>query len=45
MDDDSEVAGYVRYLENRYDERAEQFDADDLAAEFERFLRRHDNTA
>lgn len=41
---DSEAAGYVRRLEKRYDDRVEVVDADHLAAEFERFLRRHDNT-
>ncbi len=42
--EDSDVAGYVRRLERRYDERVGDFDADHLAAEFERFLRRHDTT-
>jgi len=41
MDDDVEITGYVRMLEQRYDDRASSSvpSSDDLAAEFERFLR------
>ena len=41
MEDDDDVARYVRRLEERYDRRTEAAipDGDDLAAEFERFLR------
>lgn len=41
MADDDDVRAYVRALEARYDQRAESTlpNADDLAAEFERFLR------
>ena len=43
--DDDEAIRYVRHLEERYDDRTASSlpNADDLAAEFERFLRRHDN--
>ncbi len=46
MEDDDDVSRYVRRLEERYDERASASlpNADDLAAEFERFLRRQDNS-
>ena len=45
MQDDDEVALYVRRLEERYDRStaAALPDADDLAAEFERFLRQQGN--
>ena len=45
MADDADVAHYVRRLEDRYDERTASSlpNADDLAAEFERFLRQHDD--
>ena len=44
MADDADVAHYVRRLEERYDTRTASSlpNADDLAAEFERFLRQHD---
>ena len=44
MVDDPDVANYVRRLEERYDAHTESSlpNADDLAAEFERFLRQHD---
>ncbi|MAT21144.1 MAG: carboxylate--amine ligase, partial [Acidimicrobiaceae bacterium] len=45
MADDDDVTGYVRRLEEQYDRRAESSipNADDLAAEFERFLRQQDD--
>ena len=45
MADDDDVTGYVRRLEEHYDRRAESSipNADDLAAEFERFLRQQDD--
>lgn len=45
MADDDEIVRYVRRLEHDYDARAQSSlpNADDLAAEFERFLRRHDD--
>ena len=45
MTEDDEVSAYVRHLERRYDQQAESAmpDADDLAAEFERFLRQQDD--
>ncbi|MEZ5166446.1 MAG: PAC2 family protein [Acidimicrobiales bacterium] len=44
MADDDDVIGYVRRLEARYDAHTERTlpNADDLAAEFERFLRQND---
>ncbi len=46
MADDEDIVHYVRRLEERFDQRAqaEMPDADDLAAEFERFLRHQDDT-
>lgn len=43
MADDADIAHYVRRLEERYDTRTASSlpNADDLAAEFERFLRQH----
>ena len=45
MEEDDDVVHYVRRLEERFDQRtqAEIPDADDLAAEFERFLRQQDD--
>ena len=45
MADDDDVVAYVRNLERRYDQRTESTlpNADDLAAEFERFLRQQDD--
>jgi len=45
MADDDDMIRYVRQLEERFDRQAESSlpNADDLAAEFERFLRRHDD--
>lgn len=45
MEDDDDVMHYVRRLEERYDARTASSlpNADDLAAEFERFLRQHDD--
>lgn len=45
MDEDEDIVHYVRRLEERFDQRAqaEMPDADDLAAEFERFLRHQDD--
>lgn len=45
MADDDDVVAYVRNLEARYDREAESSlpDADDLAAEFERYLRQQDD--
>lgn len=45
MIDDDDVVAYVRNLEARYDRQAESSlpNADDLAAEFERFLRQQDD--
>ena len=45
MDGNDDVVQYVRALERRYDTQAESSlpTSDDLAAEFERFLRQHDN--
>ena len=49
MEDDDDITHYVRRLENRYDQRTEAAmpDGDDLAAEFERYLRHQgdDDTA
>ncbi|MEM8704874.1 MAG: PAC2 family protein [Actinomycetota bacterium] len=44
-DDDDDVVTYVRRLEERYDRQTESTlpNADDLAAEFERFLRQQDD--
>lgn len=44
MEDDDDVIAYVRRLEQRFDERAAASlpSSDDLAAEFERFLRQQD---
>lgn len=46
MEEDDDVVHYVRRLEERFDHRleAEMPDGDDLAAEFERFLRQQDDT-
>lgn len=46
MEEDEDVVHYVRRLEERFDQRAQADmpDADDLAAEFERFLRQQDDT-
>ena len=45
MEEDEDIVHYVRRLEERFDQRAqaEMPDADDLAAEFERFLRHQDD--
>ncbi|MEQ8841778.1 MAG: PAC2 family protein [Acidimicrobiales bacterium] len=45
MADDADISRYVRHLEERYDARTASSlpNADDLAAEFERFLRQHDD--
>lgn len=45
MEDDPDIIRYVGQLEARYDEHAASSlpTPDDLAAEFERFLRRHDD--
>ena len=45
MTENDEIVQYVRALEQRYDTQAESSlpTSDDLAAEFERFLRQHDN--
>ena len=45
MADDDDITHYVRRLEERYDARTASSipNADDLAAEFERFLRQHDD--
>ena len=45
MADDADIVHYVRRLEERYDARTASSlpNADDLAAEFERFLRQHDD--
>ena len=45
MTDNDEIVQYVRVLEERYDTQAKSSlpTRDDLAAEFERFLRQHDN--
>ena len=45
MEDDVEVTDYVRQLERRFDERAASSlpSSDDLAAEFERYLRQQDD--
>ncbi|MEM9519965.1 MAG: PAC2 family protein [Actinomycetota bacterium] len=45
MADDDDVIAYVENLERRYDSHAESHipNADDLAAEFERFLRQQDD--
>ena len=45
MEEDEDVVHYVRRLEERFDQRAQAEipDADDLAAEFERFLRQQDD--
>ncbi len=45
MEDDPDIVRYVRRLEARYDERTTSSlpTPDDLAAEFERFLRQHDD--
>jgi proteasome assembly chaperone (PAC2) family protein len=44
MADDAEILRYVRRLEERYDTQVSSSipNADDIAAEFERFLRQHD---
>ena len=45
MTENDEIVQYVRALEQRYDTQAKSSlpTSDDLAAEFERFLRQHDN--
>ena len=45
MEDDDDIVHYVRRLEERYDAQTASTlpNADDLAAEFERFLRQHDD--
>ena len=45
MTENDEIVHYVRALEQRYDTQAKSSlpTSDDLAAEFERFLRQHDN--
>ena len=45
MTENDEIIQYVRALEQRYDTQAESSlpTSEDLAAEFERFLRQHDN--
>lgn len=45
MTENDEIVQYVRALEQRYDTQAESSlpTSEDLAAEFERFLRQHDN--
>ena len=45
MDGDDDITHYVRRLEDRYDAMTASSipNADDLAAEFERFLRQHDD--
>ncbi len=45
MQGNDEIVQYVRALEQRYDDQAESSlpTSEDLAAEFERILRRHDN--
>ena len=45
MADDDDVTAYVRRLEERFDRQTESRlpNADDLAAEFERFLRQQDD--
>jgi proteasome assembly chaperone (PAC2) family protein len=45
MTDDEDIVHYVRRLEERYDTQTASTlpNADDLAAEFERFLRQHDD--
>ncbi len=45
MDDDEDIGRYVSRLEQRFDTQAESSlpNADDLAAEFERFLRQQDD--
>lgn len=45
MADDDDIAHYVRRLEERYDTQTASSipNADDLAAEFERYLRQHDD--
>ncbi|MEM9465934.1 MAG: PAC2 family protein [Actinomycetota bacterium] len=45
MAEDDDVVAYVRNLERRFDQRTESSlpNADDLAAEFERFLRQQDD--
>ncbi|MEM7142077.1 MAG: PAC2 family protein [Actinomycetota bacterium] len=45
MDGDDDITHYVRRLEERYDAQTASSlpNADDLAAEFERFLRQHDD--
>lgn len=47
MADDDDIVRYVRRLEERYDAHTASAipNADDLAAEFERYLRRHDDGA
>jgi len=47
MAEDDDVLHYVRRLEERYDQRTEAAipDGDDLAAEFERYLRHHGDDA